>query len=598
MKLIIFDFEVFKYDILLGLYLIDNEDRTKKELYQTWNVDDIKKLYYLFKDDIWIGHNNKYYDNHILEAIIRDKNAYNVNKNIINNHLRKSYLNIPLYYFDLNEQVPVKLKVTECYFGKKIDILNEVAFDIDRPLTEEEKRITEKYNKSDLDQTYENFLMLQPAFDLKLDLMKEFNLDYNILQESISNISAKCLKVSRKDNLSEGVIPLFSQLKVKNQALLDWYLNKKWQKENFILTIKGVEHKIGLGGIHGAINNWYSSEKIKENKNKPSKFMSTSDNTKSIWYFDVSGYYNLIMINYDLFPRSMSKEAKEAYTHLYFEQLRLKKSDPKKRVIFKTVLLAVFGSTFNKYTAFYDSFNSNLITLNGQLFLVDLLEKLEPYVSNIIQSNTDGLFIECPKVNDEKIIEIVKEWQQRTGFTLKEERVKRIIQRDVNNYMALKDDGAVEILGEALKHAKTYENPFGVQGGAFKNKEPIIISIALKEALLNGISPEETIEKYKDNLRLFQFIAKKESFDKLVLNNNGVDEQIQDICRVFPSIEETNSTIYKIKQGKRNKIPLLPQHIFVYNKDIKTQEVINKLQEKIDWSWYANRCYERIDEFL
>ena len=59
MKLIIFDFEVFKYDVLLGLYVVDNDDRSKKELYQTWDKEKIKKIYQLFQNDIWIGHNNK-----------------------------------------------------------------------------------------------------------------------------------------------------------------------------------------------------------------------------------------------------------------------------------------------------------------------------------------------------------------------------------------------------------------------------------------------------------------------------------------------------------------------------------------------------------
>ena len=165
MKLIIFDFEVFKYDVLLGLYIVDNEDRSKKELYQTWDKEKIKKIYQLFQNDIWIGHNNKYYDNHILEAIVRDKDPYNISYNIVNKRVQKAYTDIHLYSFDLNEEVMVKLKLTEAYFGKNIHILNEVSFDVDRPLTDEEKRQTEIYNKSDLDQTYENFL----AFGLDSD---------------------------------------------------------------------------------------------------------------------------------------------------------------------------------------------------------------------------------------------------------------------------------------------------------------------------------------------------------------------------------------------------------------------------------------------
>lgn len=580
MRLIVFDFEVFKHDTLLGMWIVDNDNKENKQFYQTWDLDEIRKLYQLFKDDIWVGHNNKFYDNHILEAIVKNKNPYEKSLSIINNSSRKSWTDIQLYSFDLNEQVQVKLKITEAYWGKKIH-LSGVDFDIDRPLTESEKKETEYYNKSDVDQTLENFLHLQNTLDLKLNLINEFNLDFNVLNKSISNVAAICLGVRKNP---ANIVPIkpyeFPQLKLNNKELWEYYVKQKYRTEKFIFKINDVEHQIGIGGIHGARK----------------KYFSVSDENKTIWYFDVAGYYNLLMINYDLFSRSMSKEAKDNYSYLYHEQLKLKKINPVKRQVFKIVLLSVFGATSNQYTEFYDPYHFEMITLNGQLFLVDLLEKLDPYIT-LIQSNTDGIIVECENKYNDKVQEIIDEWQQRTKFSLKKEKVKKIVQRDVNNYLIEMEDGKVDVKGEALKYSDVYKTPF-VGTGSFNYKEPIIISIILREVLDKGELPEELIEKYKKELWLFQFICKKQTFDKLVLTKDNIDYDIDEVSRAFPSIENNNQTVYKIKKGKRMKVSGLPASVFIYNEDIRDQKIINELSKKIDWNWYINRIYERLKEFI
>ena len=80
MRIIIFDFEVFRYDTLLGTIILDNSK--EPIVYQTWNKEEIKKFYNEHKLDIWVGHNNSHYDNHILNAIINDRDTYELSKKI------------------------------------------------------------------------------------------------------------------------------------------------------------------------------------------------------------------------------------------------------------------------------------------------------------------------------------------------------------------------------------------------------------------------------------------------------------------------------------------------------------------------------------
>lgn len=580
MQIIIFDFEVFKYDVLLGLYILDESDLSKKQLYQTWDKENIKKLYYLYQDAIWVGHNNKGYDNHILEAIIKDKDPYNVSQNIIAKNSRPSYTNIKLYTWDLNEEVMVKLKLTEAFWGKKIH-MTEVDFNIDRPLTEQEKIEEEKYNKSDLDQTYENFLGLQHSFTLKRALLNEFNLPIDVLSKKVATISAQILGVTSDPSKITPIVPYrFPQLQVANQDVLNWYHKQDYKNSQLTINLCGVEHTLGVGGIHGARKKYYGQTTLKS----------------TLWYFDVSGYYNLLMIKYNLFTRSMNENSKQKYTNLYYEQLKLKGVDDLKRNVFKVALLTVFGASNNKYTPFYDPYHFEMVTLNGQLFLIDLLEKLAPYI-NLVQSNTDGIILETLNVNESKMLSIINEWQQRTGFVLKSEKLKQIHQRDVNNYIVEFANGKTSAKGEALKHTESYNAPFQI-GGAFNSKEPIVISLMLRDALLNGTPPEESINRWINELRLFQFICKKDSFNKLILVKSNGEQEIPQIVRAFPWKNGEPATIYKEKLGKRMKVTNLPQSVFIYNEDIRDESVIKELLPKINLEWYVERAYEKLKEFV
>ena len=60
---IIFDFEVFKYNTLLGVLVSHNNEYY---IEQMWDLNAIRQFYKLNQNNLWVGHNNDSYDNHIL----------------------------------------------------------------------------------------------------------------------------------------------------------------------------------------------------------------------------------------------------------------------------------------------------------------------------------------------------------------------------------------------------------------------------------------------------------------------------------------------------------------------------------------------------
>ena len=561
MKIIIFDFEVFRYNCLLGCYLVN-----EKRYFQTWEQSEIRKFYYDNLDAIWIGHNNGDYDNFILQAVIKNQNVFKVSQDIINK-TKRYYLDIKLNSYDIIQSHFTSLKVIEAAVGKNISE-SEVDFNLNRPLTDEEKRLTESYNRDDLNQTFEDLKLTKSEFQLRLDLIKEFKLPIDALHYTETQIAESVLKAEPIRNIENMPVKpvLYSQLKVSNEEALNYYLNEKFKtSEKLTVTLCGLPHKMGAGGMHAGREcchyDW-------------------------AYYFDVSGYYNLVMINYNLLSRTISDEGKKLYEYMYHEQLRLKKINPVKRAIYKVILLAVFGAQMNKHCKFYDPWNGALVPVVGQMFLIDLLEKLEGKVE-LIQSNTDGI-IAYPLVEESELIDIVNEWQNRTGFTLKMDKIYDIHQRDVNNYMYRDDKGNIHVKGEAVGYYERWENP--LLANSYNSKEPIIIHYCIVNYLMNNIKPERTIVDYADNLRMFQYICKPQSYDYLTFEDSSGSHTLQKINRCFASKE--SGMIYKNKKDRHDKYSNLPDRVFVYNGDLKDLD-----RKKIDFRYYAIRAYERINEF-
>lgn len=586
MKILIFDFEVFKKDILLGYKLID--ETGKEEFHQTWSTDEIKQLYQNHINDIWIGHNNISYDNLILEAVINGNDPFLVSKNIIEKGYRYK-ATLPLISYDLMSGNFFSLKSTELFVGKNIHT-TDVDFNLDRALTDEEKRLTEEYNKDDILQTAYNFEKFYSSFKLRLDIIKEFNLTFNDLNLTGTQIAAKVLKAKRIPDIEIRKVPprFYYNLILENETVKQFYLNEDFRKgKHELIQIGNAELNIGAGGIHSAISKYH---------------------TDKVMYFDVSGYYNLIMINYDLLPRTIPAESTQLYNYMYHEQLRLKKIDPTKRKVYKTILLSVFGAMMNQYSDFYDPERGLLVTITGQLYLCDLLEKLQHLVK-IVQANTDGIMVEPNNWEDEpKIIEIVEEWEKRTGFVIKKEHMFNLWQRDVNNYVCQDENGELIYKGEALSNYDVGEKAYA-SGRIFNCKEPPIIAQGIIQYLIYGVSPEEYVKSKQRDLTLFQYNCRKNTYDYTqyeTLNketNENLKEKLSGHDRAFASndLKIIGSIIkYKNANGKLTKarISNLPPNVFIYNNEILSDSVYNKLKNKIDYQYYINRIYERCSEFI
>lgn len=592
MNIAIFDFEVFRYDTLLGYGFVDL--KTGKCAYkQTWDLNEMRELYNTYAaDTIWVGWNSNHYDDLIFEAIVKNQVSPFVKSKELIGQKWKPFCRFPFFGYDLLNGFlnPPSLKLTEALEGDSIDT-TEVDFDLQRPLTAEERAQTEQYNMSDLKRTYKNFCKFKGKFELRIAMINEFNIP---LQQGLrmtgTQIAAAALGAKAVPGIENQKIKpvLYPTLRVKNQQMIDWFLGEKFrEKENIRLNICNTTVNFAAGGAHSECNKYHA---------------------KKAMYADISGYYNLVMMNFDLLPRTLDEAGKERYKFMYHEQLRLKKIDPGKRKIYKTICLSVFGAMNNEHTDFYDPQKALLVTSSGEMFMLDLLEKLDG-LGTAFNVNTDGIMFEPFDWNDEeKIRNIIQEWVERNGFAVKTGIITDYHGRDVNCYVMREPDGELCFKGEAVKNYDISDKAFA-EGAFFNCKEPPIIAKGIVAAFMDGILPEQFVEQNKNDMKLYQYTCKKNTFDYLAykmttINTGSIAEyQIQSPSRCFAKkdISSVGTIIkHRTKNGKHTcaKVQNLPDNVFIWNDEILSEEAVNKIVPQIDYKYYVNRIYERINEFL
>ena len=79
-----------------------------------------------------------------------------------------------------------------------------------------------------------------------------------------------------------------------------------------------------------------------------------------------------------------------------------KSKDPRQQPR-KIVLNSTFGASKDRYNKLYDPLQANNLCIANQLFIVDLLEKLEGKCE-LIQSNTDGILVKLYRKEDKDMM--------------------------------------------------------------------------------------------------------------------------------------------------------------------------------------------------
>lgn len=571
--LVFYDFEVFRYDWLV-VFIEPYEQKT------TVVINDpelLEQFYDKNKQSIFAGYNTRHYDQYVFKGILCGFDAWEINDFIINKKMPgwrfSDVLNhIKLYNYDVAKINDGGLKTLESYLGNNIQETS-VPFDIDRPLTPAEIRETVKYCTHDVEQTIEVFMQRQAEFDAHMALITTFGLPLSYINKTQVQLSAKILNCERVERFDEWEIDIVPTLHLsKYKHVLTWFLdqtNKRSYSARLQTEIAGVPHTFAWGGAHGA--------RLKYHKRG------------LLLHIDVESYYPLLMIVYGFLTRNSRNP--EKFKMIYEKRVALKRAGKKKeQAPYKIVINGTFGISKDPTSPAYDPRQANNICINGQLLLVDLIEKLEAVPGfELVQSNTDGLIVSIPDTDEAFYMtdDICFEWEKRTGMKLAFEIIDHIYQKDVNNYVFHFSDD--EING---KKRNTLERKGAyVQEATPLKNDLTIVNTALVEYMMNGTPVEDTINGC-DDLNLFQKVVKV-SNKYLCAWHNGKRQQ-EKTFRVFASTDERDGSIYKQKTegATLEKFANTPTHCCIYNYQITPETRL-----KLDKSYYIELAKKRLKDY-
>lgn len=585
MRIVIYDCEVFAHN-----WLVTFKDKETDTYTCIWD-DNEELIECLDNECIYIGFNSKHYDQYIIKAIVggfTPEEIKQLNDFLISGGQGWQYPGLD-FYFDFNNvdirddtQQGLSLKAIEGHLGLSIKE-SSVPFDLDRPLTAEEKQETQFYCSHDVDTTEKLVDLRKDYLKNKINLGKLAGINQvKAMGMTNAKLTAAMLQAQPQqhnderqykypDNLLKEYIPqevfnFFNRMYDESISDEDLFSGK------LELMIGECAVKLGYGGIHGYIPNYFWKE----------------TEERGIWNEDVGSYYpHLCTING---YTSRNIPSPKIYEDILERRMKAKAEGDKQTAnALKLVCNTTYGCLLNQYNALYDPLMGRSVCISGQLYLLELAEHCYQEIKDlhIVQLNTDGMMVECAKASYEQLKAICTEWQQRTGFELEEDTVIQIAQKDVNNYIEVQSTGEIKSKGGYLVKGIAPAGAFNV------NNSCVIVATALKEYLINGITAEETINNCND-ITQFQIIAKAGSKYKEAYHLvDGKKQPVQKVNRVYATSDERYGKIYKIKaeNDSEAKIESLPEHCIIDND--------NKLTiVDIDKTFYIEMAKKRINDFM
>lgn len=500
-----------------------------------------------------IGFNNLFYDSPVLYYLItncmqmrgrdltmaiykfgdkRIKSQSRFQKNVP--VLRKQFDLFKINHFD-NKAKMTSLKLLE--FNLRMDNIRELPYPVGTHLEREQMFEVIKYCHNDVDATEKLFFKTLPGIELREILSPKYNIDFSnfndvkigehifiskiiqrggehLVYDRIEREDGSIKKVVRNTkreqiNIGEIILPFITFRDEPFQRILDWFKGRVIKEINGVfsklpfdelkslepyyhvqktvgkqktlnIVYKGFQYDFGAGGIHGSIaSGCYVPEE-----------------DEFIIDIDVEGYYPSESIEFKFEPEHL----KGVYSEVHAEIKEERKQYPKKTPENTSMKLAgngSYGKGGSEFSPLCDPQYVVQTCINGQLLLCMLAETLTIELSfyEMLQINTDGMTLRIKKKDLELFRSICIRWQNLTRLKLEEAFYSKMVISNVNNYLAVYEDGSVKRKG-------SYE--YKLDDTLHKNFSMLVVPKALEAYFVKGISVEEFIHNHSDYYDFFK----------------------------------------------------------------------------------------------
>lgn len=267
----------------------------------------------------------------------------------------------------------------------------------------------------------------------------------------------------------------------------------------------------------------------------------------------------------------------------------------------KLPINAYTGALRATFNALYDPLQGFSICTTGQLLILQLIFDLQKIPTlEMVSANTDAVMFTIEEEYKPLAVDVLDAWQKHTKLELEEDKIVKIIMRDVNNYCEIvqtgDDDYEVHYKGGEFKgihdfkwnkEKKTFEYSFTDD---IEANSLTIIGEALLKNLLFGIPIEDTINSCDDIFRFQMITHLGHTYEKMVQESTNGDVELQRNNRVYAG-KKPSGTIIKVKyNGRRDSLANCPPNPIIDNANQCTIDDINK-------GWYIKYAKQKLNDF-
>ncbi len=555
-----------------------------------------------------------------------------------------------IWHYD-NKNKATSLKWLE--FAMRWENVQDLPYAVGSVLNDEQKDLIILYCHNDIDATEAFYKKSSKHIELrkfytsheKLDLMNasEIKMSKEIFAKHLSVAMGRKTKEVKKMRTYRKKVDISSVIfdyitfddPINNNAL-ETFKSKTWINLDSVNFESGIMRKM----VEKKNSFAFSTEYLNVRRDyaegglhsfgKPGIYKSDEEHV--LVDVDFASFYPHISFRNNLHPRHIPpKIFNELYEGFYHERKKYPKSDPRNYVL-KIILNGSYGLSKDAYSFLYDPKWQLEICINGQLLLTKLTELVVQHCKQSIQiifENTDGAMYRIKRTDLEAVNIACKQMEEICKIPLEIQECKKIIARDVNNYINVIDEDNIK-----------YKGVFEIDRDYHKNHSKRIVPLALANYFINGIDPRRYITSYLHNTTsnigeyinhgIYDFcIGAKmkygnKLYERIIRPGKIEDVSLSKITRYYvstdgnqlikkmPPLEKARVTQTQkqreVDPGQVNMFDFIEDNTIVEPKERETNLevgynciVFNKYEEKddynIDYEYYINECNKIIKIF-
>lgn len=512
-----------------------------------------------------VGYNSQSYDDTILEFILQyrgdqndiNKELYLLSQEIINNEVltkrvqqlrwNRSFKGIDLIRVMFSSKLRKGLK--QVAINMKHHRIQDLPIPFDQAIEDCQIPLILDYNRNDTIITAKLFYKVLSDLKLREEINRVYEVD--VISESDTGIAKKILnkqyaQASGQEyrdfkelrtyhgdiKLSEIIDP---RVEFKDRGLI--YLLERLKRQSISRTtefseevkIGGYTHTLAKGGLH---------------INSPSMIYK-KDEVYSLIDADVGSFYTSIISGLELFPAHLDKGCFLATVRgLTKDRLEAKaKGDTIRANALKISINSIYGLLGSEYYFLFDEKMLYTVTINGQLFLLELIDQLISAGIEVIYSNTDGITSKVRKDQEELYYQICQSWMDKYKFNLEYEKFEKMILKDVNNFLFITEKGK-------LKKKGSFVTDISLKTGfAYP-----VVPLAVENYFINHIPVEDTIKNHTD---IYDYCISQKSDNKFMNQFHQVVDgeykvtDVQKTLRYFVSTD--GGSLFKVDKLKPSR---------------------------------------------